>query len=42
MRKISFYHVKRLVVLLSVMAVAICLAPVAAQAEYPEKPISYN
>jgi tripartite-type tricarboxylate transporter receptor subunit TctC len=41
MRKISFYHVKRLVVLLSVMAVAICLAPVAAQAEYPEKPISY-
>lgn len=41
MRKISFYHVKRLVLLLSVMAVAICLAPVAAQAEYPEKPISY-
>jgi tripartite-type tricarboxylate transporter receptor subunit TctC len=41
MRKISFYHVKSLVVLLSVMAVAICLAPVAAQAEYPEKPISY-
>jgi tripartite-type tricarboxylate transporter receptor subunit TctC len=41
MRKIPLCHVKRIVVLLSVMAVAMTLAPVAAQAEYPEKPISY-
>jgi tripartite-type tricarboxylate transporter receptor subunit TctC len=41
MRRIPISCIKRFVMLLGVTAVAITLAPLMAQAEYPDKPISY-
>ena len=41
MRKMSAGHMKNFVVLLGAIVTAVALAPLTAQAEYPDKPISY-
>ena len=41
MRKMSIGHMKKFVVLLGVMAMALTFAPSIVQAEYPDKPITY-